>query len=82
VGVPIGLAIYWAWVHRDWAPRIRTAGLATAMAGALIGAVAGAAATGGLLEVITAIIGAAAGANLGLIALDTVRERAPALAAR
>jgi len=82
VGVPIGLAIYWAWVHRDWAPRIRTAGLATAMAGALIGAAAGAAAGAGLLGVITAIIGATAGANLGLILLDTARERAPALAAR
>jgi pimeloyl-ACP methyl ester carboxylesterase len=84
VGAPIGLGIYWAWVHRHWAPRTKTAGLAAAMVGALIGALAGAAATGGLLAVITAIIGATAGANLALIALDIVRERSgrePATAA-
>lgn len=38
VGVPIGLGIYWAWVHRDWFSRIKSVGLAAAAAGSLAGA--------------------------------------------
>ncbi|PRX46993.1 hypothetical protein B0I33_10690 [Prauserella shujinwangii] len=38
VGVPIGLGIHLAWVHRDWSAHIETIGLATAAAGALAGA--------------------------------------------
>ena len=53
VGGPIGLASYWAWVHRDWAARRRRAGLVAAAAGALVGAWLGFHATGGLLALFT-----------------------------
>ena len=37
VGVPVGLGIYLAWVHRDWAPQKKGLGVAAAVAGALVG---------------------------------------------
>jgi hypothetical protein len=37
VGVPIGLGIYWAWVHLDWSVRSRRVGLAAAAAGGALG---------------------------------------------
>ena len=40
IGAPIGLGIYWAWVRRDAAVRVRTAGFVVAAAGALVGCVA------------------------------------------
>lgn len=67
VGVPIGLGIYWAWVHRDWSPRTSIAGFGAAAGGSLVGAWLGFSATAGLLALITTIVGAAVGANLALI---------------
>jgi pimeloyl-ACP methyl ester carboxylesterase len=75
VGVPVGLGIYLAWVHRDWTGRTKTVGFLGAMAGALLGGWAGFSSTEGLLALITAIVGATVGANLVLIALDISRDR-------
>ncbi len=75
IGTPIGLGIYWAWVRRPLAPRVRTAGLVAAVAGAFAGAWLGFHVTAGLVAVFTAIIGSAAGANLFLLILDSVRDR-------
>ena len=74
VGLPVGLGIYLAWVHRDWSAKTKTTGLA-AISGALIGAWLGFNATGGLLAIATAIVGAAVGANLILLALDISWDR-------
>ena len=59
MGIPIGLGIYWAWVHRDWTTQIKQAGLAAAMGAALIGAWIGFTSTAGLFALITTIVGAA-----------------------
>jgi hypothetical protein len=75
VGVPVGLGIYWAWVHRDWSARGRMTGFAVAVGGALAGAWLGFHAAVDLLALVTAIVGAAAGANLTLILLDMSRAR-------
>jgi hypothetical protein len=75
VGAPVGLGIYWAWVHRDWSRQARTAGLWTAMGGALVGAWLGSNATVGLLALITTVVGSAVAANLALIMLDISRDR-------
>jgi TAP-like protein len=75
VGVPVGLGIYWAWVHRDWSARRRMTGFAAAVGGALAGAWLGFHAAVDLLALVTAIVGAAAGANLTLIVLDMSRAR-------
>jgi pimeloyl-ACP methyl ester carboxylesterase len=74
IGLPVGLGIYLAWVHRDWSAMTRTTGLA-AISGALIGAWLGFNATSGLLAIATAIVGAAVGANLILLALDISWDR-------
>lgn len=81
-GVPIGLGIYWAWVHRNWPSMTKTWGLLGALGGALLGAWWGFAATGAPTGLITAIAGAVAGANLVLIVGDIVgdiRQREPEL---
>jgi pimeloyl-ACP methyl ester carboxylesterase len=70
VGLPVGLGIYWSWVHRDWAVQDKRLGLAAAGAGALAGAWLGFHAAADLLALIPAIAGAVAGANLTLILLD------------
>jgi pimeloyl-ACP methyl ester carboxylesterase len=70
IGGPIGLAIYFAWVNRDWSARTKITGFAAAIAGALVGARLGFNATEGLLAVVTTIVGAVAGGNLALLALD------------
>jgi pimeloyl-ACP methyl ester carboxylesterase len=75
VGVPVGLGIYWAWVHREWSAQSKGVGLALAAAGALAGAWLGFNATADLLALVTAIAGAVAGANLTLILLDMSRAR-------
>jgi pimeloyl-ACP methyl ester carboxylesterase len=69
VGLPVGLGIYLAWVHRDWATQKKGLGLAAAVAGALVGAWLGFHATAGFIALVTAILGAVAGGNL-LILLD------------
>ena len=74
-GLPIGLGIYLAWVHRDWSTKTKITGVAAAIGGGLIGAWLGFNATSGLLAIATAIVGAAAGANLILLALDIAWDR-------
>ena len=78
IGAPIGLGTYLAWVNRDLAARARHLGLSGAVAGALVGAWLGFHATAGLLAVITTIMGAAVGANLVLLVLGIVPDRAVA----
>jgi hypothetical protein len=75
IGVPVGLGIYLAWVHRDWSAQSKGLGLAAAVAGALAGAWGGFHATAGLTALVTAILGAVAGANLVLILLDMASTR-------
>jgi hypothetical protein len=75
IGVPIGLGIYWAWMHSAWSATTKTAGFVAAMGGALLGAWLGFHATAGLLALITTIAGATAGANLMLIVLGMTWER-------
>ena len=78
VGVPIGLAVYFAWVNRDWSIRTKTIGFAVAAGGALVGAWLGfnvTSAAFGLLAPLLAIFGAAVGGNLLLIALDIARDQ-------
>ena len=76
IGVPVGLGIYWAWVHRDWAARTKTVGFAAAAGGALVGSWLGFEATEGFLALATAMVGAAVGANLMVLVVDIMRERA------
>jgi pimeloyl-ACP methyl ester carboxylesterase len=75
IGVPIGLGVYWAWVHSDWSGRTKRVGLAIAATGALVGAWLGFHAVAGLLALVTAIVGAGAGANLMVILFDMSRAR-------
>ena len=75
IGLPVGLGIYFAWVHRSWPARSKGLGLAAAVVGALVGAWLGFHATAGLLALAPAILGAVAGANLILILLDMARAR-------
>jgi pimeloyl-ACP methyl ester carboxylesterase len=73
VGVPIGLAIYFGWVKRDWSGRTKAIGFAAAAGGALVGAWLGFNVTSagfGLLAPLLAIPGAVVGANLTVLALD------------
>jgi pimeloyl-ACP methyl ester carboxylesterase len=75
VGVPVGLGIYWAWVHRDWSGKAKTMGFVAAAVGALAGAWLGFHAAADLLALVTAIVGAAVGANLILLVLDIAWDR-------
>ena len=77
IGVPVGLGIYLAWVHRDWTSQKKGLGVAAAVAGALVGAWLGFHATAGFIALVTAILGAVAGGNLVLILLDMVRAGSP-----
>ena len=79
-GIPVGLGVYLAWVHRDRPGQARGVGLAAAVAGALAGAWLGFHATSDVLAVLTAVAGSIAGANLTLVLLDAARAR-PATAA-
>jgi hypothetical protein len=73
VGLPVGLGIYLAWVHRDWSTQSKGLGLAAAVAGALVGAWLGFQATAGFIALVTTILGAVAGGNLVLILFNMVR---------
>jgi pimeloyl-ACP methyl ester carboxylesterase len=78
VGVPVGLAVYFAWVHRDWSARTKAIGFAAAASGALVGAWLGfnvTSAAFGLLAPLLAIVGAAVGANLTVLGLDIAWDR-------
>jgi pimeloyl-ACP methyl ester carboxylesterase len=73
IGVPIGLAIYFAWVHRDWSARTKAIGFAAAAGSALVGAWLGfnvTSAAFGLLAPLFGIVGAVVGANLTVLTLD------------
>ena len=70
VGVPVGLGVHLAWVHRDWSAVVKSTGFAAAAAGALVGAWLGFNAIEGIVAILTAIVGAAVGGNLPLLALD------------
>jgi hypothetical protein len=72
VGVPVGLGICWAWVHRNWSANWKGLGLAAAASSALVGAWLGFGA-GEEPGVLTAIVGSTVGANLSLILLDMYR---------
>jgi len=77
VGVPIGLAVYFAWVRRDWSARTKAIGFAAAAGGALVGAWLGFNVTSagfGMLAPLFAIVGATVGANATVLALDVVWE--------
>jgi RND superfamily putative drug exporter len=75
VGPPVGLGVFWAWVHRDWPTQSKVVGLAGALGGALVGTSLGFHSADDLLSLLTAILGAVAGANLLLILLDMLRAR-------
>jgi pimeloyl-ACP methyl ester carboxylesterase len=75
MGLPIGLGIYWAWVHREWSATTRAVGFAAAVGGALVGAWLGFNATTGLAALLTTMVGAAAGGNLTVLALDIAWDR-------
>ena len=77
IGLPVGLGIYLAWVHRDWTSQKKGLGVAAAVAGALVGAWLGFHATAGFIALVTAILGAVAGGNLVLILLDMLRAGSP-----
>jgi pimeloyl-ACP methyl ester carboxylesterase len=81
VGLPVGLGIYLGWVQRGSSRQDKGIGLAAAVAGALVGAYLGFHATADLAALVTAILGATAVANLLLIALGIVSERAAGVSA-
>jgi uncharacterized membrane protein YdfJ with MMPL/SSD domain/pimeloyl-ACP methyl ester carboxylesterase len=77
-GVPVGLAIYLAWVRREWAVRTRTIGFVVVVGGALLGAWLGfnvTAAAFGAIAPLLAVIGAVVGGNLLIMALDIAWDR-------
>ena len=85
VAVPIGLGIYFAWVHRDWPASTRRAGAAAVAAAVLAGAWLGFHAATIELALLTAITGAVAGGNLALLVFDIWAARsagAPPAAAK
>lgn len=75
VGVPVGLGVHWASVHRSWPHRMVRARLLLGGAGALVGAWVGFEATEVPVSLVTAVVGAVAVANLGLILLEISRDR-------
>ena len=86
-GVPIGLGVYLAWVHRDLPARTKSVGFLVASGGALLGAWLGfLVTTTGLVAPLAAIAGAILGSNLLLLVLDIAaggseRPVAPAIVA-
>lgn len=75
IAVPVGLGVYWAWVHQDWSARTKRIGLAVAAPSALTGAWLGFNATEDFLSVITTIVGATIAVNLAIIILDVSNTR-------
>jgi len=74
IGIAAGLAIFGAWVHKDWTRRRRLAGLAAAVAGSLLGAWLGFHAVEDLAALVTTIAGATITANLALLLIDMRRD--------
>jgi hypothetical protein len=81
MGVPIGLTVYLAWFDRDLSREAKITGLVAALGAALVGAWLGFRAADAILALITPLVGAVIGANLALISLDMVWNRAPGAAA-
>jgi pimeloyl-ACP methyl ester carboxylesterase len=75
IGVPIGLGVYFAWVHRAFPAKRKWAGVALATGGGTAGAWLGFHATVDLLALVTAIVGATGGSNLGLVLFDIALTR-------
>jgi pimeloyl-ACP methyl ester carboxylesterase len=75
VGVPVGLGVHWASVHRSWPSRMVRARLLLGVAGAVVGAWVGFEATNPPVSLVTAVLGAVAVANLALILLDISQEQ-------
>jgi pimeloyl-ACP methyl ester carboxylesterase len=75
VGIPIGVAIHFAWVQRGWSAQTQATGFAAAAGGALVGAWLGFQAIDGLFALITSIAGAVVGSNLLLLGLDIAWDR-------
>ena len=69
VGLPVGLGVCLAWVHRG---RSTTLGLTASVAGALVGAWLGYLVTTGFPALATTIVAATVGANLALLTIDIV----------
>ena len=69
-GVPVGLGVYFAWVHRDWSANTRWVGFAAATGGAFVGAWLGFNALDGLFALVATVVGAVLGANVTLLGLD------------
>jgi pimeloyl-ACP methyl ester carboxylesterase len=72
--LPIGVAIYFASVQREWSPQTRTVGFAAALGGALVGGWLGFNTTLVPVALGTAVVGAVTAANLLLILLEIFRE--------
>ena len=70
IGLPVGLAIYFAWVRSGWSTQTQATGFAGAVGGALVGAWLGFHAIEGLFALVTTIAGAIIGGNLLLLGLD------------
>jgi pimeloyl-ACP methyl ester carboxylesterase len=70
VGLPIGLAVYLAWVDPAWSAATKATGFAAAMSGALVAGWLGFLAADDLLALVTSIVGATVGANLAILGLD------------
>jgi RND superfamily putative drug exporter len=78
VGAPIGLAVYLAWVHRDWTRTTKAIGFAAAAGGALVGAWLGYNVTDaafGMAAPLLAVFGAAIGGNATVLGLDIAWDR-------
>lgn len=75
VAVPIGLGIYFAWTHREWAASTRRAGGIAAGTAALAGAWLGFSAAPSPMALVTAIAGAVAAGNLALLVVDMRSSR-------
>ncbi len=78
VGVPVGLAIFFAWAHPRTPARTKVIGFAGALGGALVGAWLGynvTAAAFGLLAPLLAVFGAAIGGNAVVLSLDIAWAR-------
>lgn len=75
IGVPVGLAVYLAWVNGERPAGARATGFAAALAGALAGGWLGFNATEGIAAILTTVAGAVAGSNLILLAFDIAWDR-------
>jgi hypothetical protein len=70
IGLPVGLAIYFAWVRSGWSTQTQATGFAGGVGGALVGAWLGFHVVEGLFALVTTIAGAIIGGNLLLLGLD------------